>query len=69
MRKADKARKQEAHERKPDMRLKPLKTINGSFQHALDISKYRRYDRSVTCNSTVLRKISKRVSKVRMVIE
>ena len=69
MRKADKARKRKTNERKTDTRLKPLKTTKVAFQHALDIAKYRLYDRSGTCNTSVLRKISKKVSKVRAIIQ
>ena len=39
-----------------------------AFQHALDIAKYRLYTRSSTCNTSILWKIPKQVTKVWVMI-
>ena len=61
-------RKRDARDRGTYKRLKQLKTTKVAFQHAQDVAKYRLYDRPTKCNTSVLRRISKQVSKVRVMI-
>ena len=68
LRKLEKACEQDAYERKKDTRLKPQRITKLALQHALDIGRYHLYDRACTCNTAVLRKISKQVSKLRVTI-
>ena len=51
-----------------DRRLKQLKTTEVAVRHALDVEKYRLYNRSSKRNTSVLRKMSKHMAKVRMMI-
>ena len=66
LRKTDKVRKRDTHKRSADRRLKKLKTTTVSFQNALDVAKYNLHYLPMKCNTKVLWKISKHVSKFRL---